>query len=229
VLAPSNTWLCPTLVVQRSYGQLKDPGFRQDQRVKYLPDYFMEGWNPSENMLAGELTDEYYAASKQTFELKKSLLGAMQKAGVKLLAGTDYPNPYCFPGFSLHDELQLMVEGGLTPAQALKTATVNPAAYLRKEADYGSIKPGQYASLLLLDANPLANIANTRKIHAVMLKGKYFPAGTLRQMLQQAEERASRIAVSKWFWQRAEAGSVPRALDQLDSLVRQRPEGYDYA
>ena len=229
VLAPNNTWLCPTLVVLRSDAQLNNPNFRQDKRVKFLPGYLMEGWSPRENAFARGFTNEDYAASKQTFELKKSLLGDMQKAGVKLLAGTDYPNPYCFPGFSLHDELQLMVEGGLTPVQALKTATVNPAAYLQKEADYGSIKPGQYASLLLLDANPLANIANTRKIHAVMLKGKYFPAGTLRQMLQQAEERASRIAVSKWFWQRAEAGSVPRALDQLDSLVRQRPEGYDYA
>ena len=229
ILAPSNTWICPTLVVLRSFAYLKDPGFRQDERVKYLPAYFQDGWNPADDPFTSKLPDGYYTAAKEVFALQKSLLGDMQKAGVKLLAGTDYPNPYCFPGFSLHNELQLLVEGGLTPAQALKTATVNPAAYLQKEADYGSIEPGQYASLLLLDANPLANVANTRKIAGVFLKGHYFAKPELEQLLVQAEKNAARTPVSGWFENNLKTQGLAKAKARLDSLVRQKPDAYDYS
>jgi tetratricopeptide (TPR) repeat protein len=156
-------------------------------------------------------------------------MGQMQKAGVKILAGSDYTNPGTYAGFSLHDELQLLVEGGLTPAQALKTATVNPAAYLRKEADYGRIAPGQYASLVLLDANPLASIGNTRKIAGVFLKGHYFAQPELAQLLVQAQKNAARIPVSGWFMRNLKSQGLAKAQARLDSLVQQKPDTYDYS
>ena len=111
----------------------------------------------------------------------------MQKAGVKILAGTDSPNPYCFPGFSLHDELLLMTEGGMSPKEALQAATLNPATFLRKEKDYGTIAKNKFASLVLLNKNPLENIANTKGICAVFLKGNYFDKAALDKFTKGAE------------------------------------------
>jgi imidazolonepropionase-like amidohydrolase len=96
----------------------------------------------------------------------------MQKAGVKILAGTDTPNPYVFPGSSLHDELELLVKAGLTPLQALQAATLRPAEYLGMAGRLGTIAPGKLADLVLLSADPLADIANTRRIEAVVLNGR---------------------------------------------------------
>src|SRR5579871_4203143 len=105
--------------------------------------------------------------------LEKSLglAGLMQKGGVKILAGTDSAAPYVFPGSSLHEELALLVKAGLTPMEALQAATRNPAEFLGQLDSQGTIAVGKDADLLLLDANPLADIHNTEKIRAVVLRG----------------------------------------------------------
>jgi len=103
----------------------------------------------------------------------KKLVGAMRRAGVEFLAGTDTgPNTPVAAGAGLHEELELLVQAGLTPMEALQSATRNPARYLGKLADMGTIEPGKLADLVLLDANPLEDIRNTRKIRLVVLKGR---------------------------------------------------------
>ena len=92
----------------------------------------------------------------------------MHKAGIKFMAGTDVSNAYSFPGFSLHDELGLFVEAGLTPFDALKTATVNPAVFMGMADSLGTIQKGNNADLVLLNANPLENIQNTKRIYGVL-------------------------------------------------------------
>ena len=92
------------------------------------------------------------------------LVKTMHGAGVQFMAGSDGPDPYVFPGFSLHDELEWLVKSGFTPFQALQSATFDPAVFLRKIGQYGLVEPGHAADLLLLDANPLDDIRNTRKI-----------------------------------------------------------------
>ena len=94
----------------------------------------------------------------------------MQHAGVGLLAGTDLP-PNAENG-TIHDELVELVEAGLTPMQALVTATVNPARFLGKLSSLGTVERGKIADLVLLDADPLENIHNTRKIVSVILNGR---------------------------------------------------------
>ena len=111
----------------------------------------------------------------------------MHKAGVGILAGTDTTNPYCFPGFSLHDELALLVDAGLTPIEALQAATLNPAKFLNRLDDMGSVEPGKLADLVLLDADPLADIHNTTRIAAVVLEGKLLPKPQLQRMLDEVE------------------------------------------
>ena len=102
------------------------------------------------------------------------MVRAMRRAGVQFLAGTDTLNPFCFPGFSLHDELALLVEAGLTPMEAMQAATINPAVFMGKSSSLGTIEKGKIADLVLLDANPLDDIGNTKRIAAVVVGGKLF-------------------------------------------------------
>ena len=107
----------------------------------------------------------------------------MDQQGVRILAGTDTPYPYCVPGFALHEELALLVEAGLSPAAALRTATWNPAEFLHVSQDFGSLEPGKVADIVMLDANPLITIANTTRIHAVIRRGHLIDAAALHAML----------------------------------------------
>jgi imidazolonepropionase-like amidohydrolase len=111
----------------------------------------------------------------------------MFRTGVPLLAGTDVGNPFVIAGFSLHDELEMFVQAGLSPMEALKTATVSPAEYLGRLKDFGTVEKGKIADLVLLEANPLEEIGNTRKIAAVIVNGKYLPKADLQKMLAGVE------------------------------------------
>jgi imidazolonepropionase-like amidohydrolase len=108
----------------------------------------------------------------EDYDFHARLVNMMQRYGVGLLAGTDTGEDGVHPGEALHEELELLVQSGLTPAQALRTATYNPAQYFGIEAQSGSIARGKRADLVLLSANPLEDIRNTRKIDAVILRGR---------------------------------------------------------
>src|SRR5204862_551802 len=112
--------------------------------------------------------------------------GMMHRSGVEFLAGTDTPNPFCFPGFSLHDELALLVQAGLSPMEALKAATINSARFFGMEKSLGTIEPGKLADLVLLDANPLQDIRNTQKIDAVVVNGRLLDRKELDKLLAES-------------------------------------------
>jgi imidazolonepropionase-like amidohydrolase len=119
-----------------------------------------------------------------------TLVGMMHKAGVKIMAGSDFSDWAIVPGVDLHNELALLVEAGFTPLEALQAATLNPAKFLGKTDTYGTIQVGRAADLVLLDMNPLEDISHTRKIHAVVVGGKFFPLAAIRaQALQDAANR----------------------------------------
>ncbi len=110
------------------------------------------------------------------------------KAGVPLLAGTQMED-FITPGMSLHDVLYWFVDGGLSPAQVLRTATINPAVFLNKQKELGTVETGKLADLVLLDANPLTDINNTRKINAVVANGKLLQRKDLDKLLEEAKEK----------------------------------------
>ena len=115
----------------------------------------------------------------------------LRDAGVPFLAGTDTPAGVdVVPGFSLHQELQRFVDAGFTPLEALQTATLNPARFLDRLADFGTVEKGKIADLVLLDANPLEEIRNTRKISAVIAGGRFFSREQLDRMLADIETYA---------------------------------------
>jgi len=130
---------------------------------------------------------ETWAVIHRMDRVRRNLVGDMHRAGVEFLAGTDTPNPYCFPGFSLHDELARLVEAGLSPMEALQTATLNPARYFDRLQDVGTVQPGKLADLVLLNANPLQDIHNTTNICAVVANGRFYDRAALDEFLRDAE------------------------------------------
>lgn len=130
--------------------------------------------------------------ARMWYEALTRLVGEMNRNGVTLLAGTDTPAPLIWPGFSLHDELQTLVEDAqLTPAEALRAATLNPARYFGATDSMGTIAPGKVADLVLLAANPLSDIRNTRRVTGVVVNGHYLQRDELDQMLRSAARAAS--------------------------------------
>ncbi len=130
----------------------------------------------------------------ERFEKSATVLPMLQEAGVTILAGTDagFLNSYNYPGIGLHDELGWLVHYGLTPSQALQAATINGARFLGHDDEYGALQAGRVADIVLLDADPLRDIAATRKIHAVVLRGDVHDRANLDAMLADVARRVAR-------------------------------------
>jgi len=191
LLKKNGTWICPTLVVFPRITNEEDE-MAADSRMKYIPVAFRQRWS---NQMKQRIPSKLSAEEKKLFVQKNlTIVTAMYRAGVGIIAGSDMMIPYMFPGFSLHDELELMVEGGLSPLEALQTATINPAKFLHREKEFGTIEKGKYADLVLLDANPLENISNTKKINAVIANGRLFQRVDLERLLAGVENIAKETA-----------------------------------
>ncbi|MSV28260.1 MAG: hypothetical protein EXQ52_05880 [Bryobacterales bacterium] len=174
--------------------RLDDAHGRVDPRRKYVCGYLVEDWREQ----VEEKKDAPYA------ELEKMLPGlfrdlrGMREASVPFLAGTDAAVALMYPGFTLHDELENLVNKvGFQPMEALRVATYNPALFYGEHSQYGAIAVGQSADLVLLDADPLVNVGNTRKIRGVMLQGRWFDGNAIRKLLKGAERHAAGDCWSK--------------------------------
>lgn len=150
------------------------------------------------SLVAEALGPEHRAMFKLPVELKGVAVAGLEKrarfvamcqrAGVRVIAGTDGPGiGRLTAGFGLHRELQLLVMAGLPPLEAIRAATLHAALALRKEGELGTIEPGKLADLVILDADPLADIQNTRKISSVVSRGRLFDKATLEGLLQRLE------------------------------------------
>ncbi|MDQ4121883.1 MAG: amidohydrolase family protein [Acidobacteriota bacterium] len=192
LFAKNDTWHDPTLVSGRAIAFLNDRDFTNDQRMQYIQPSVKENWDDEINKFFKKRTPEAISAEKAYFQSSVKKVGALHRAGVRLMTGTDVGNPYVFPGFSLHDELALFVKAGLTPLEALQAATSNPAEYLGLLDSFGTVEKGKIANLVLLEANPLENIRNTQKIGAVVLNGKLLPKELLQNKLSGAKAIANK-------------------------------------
>jgi hypothetical protein len=181
-----HTWRTPTLVVEQTMLTLElgDTSIIADPRMRFIPADLREGWTAFARAAARHFSHDDSLATTTLLSLDRKLVDEMKLRGVQLLAGTDESAPFVMPGLSLHDELALLVKAGLTPLEALQTATINPARFLGATDSLGTVATGKIADLLLLDADPLVNIHNTTRIAAVIANGRLFDRAALDSMLE---------------------------------------------
>jgi len=221
--AASATWQVPTLITNRIWDATASlETLRLDEGGLYTPAWEAAEWEWVGGFLEFS-SPEARAAYADLYALEQRMVGEMHAAGVPLLAGTDVGNPYIYPGFSLLDELAEFVEAGLSPLAALQTATLNPACYLGRTDELGTVEVGKLADLVLLDASPLDDIANVRRIRAVVANGRLYTHDELAAL--KADVLAS-------HYREALALPPPLSAQPLDDVARQlvgtyRREGRD--
>ncbi len=190
-VAAAGAAVCPTLVLHRVL-ERPDSVDPRDHRLQYLPsdlagfyEFIVDGF------YAGHRTPEEGFRARVLFQWRLETVAELEAAGVRLLAGTDTMTGYVFPGFSLHDEFGLLVAAGLSPLRALQTATIEPARYLGVDQHQGSIAEGKVADLVLVDEDPLADVAHTKGIRAVLARGRLLDRAALDGLLAGIRETAA--------------------------------------
>lgn len=186
VLADNQTWQIPTLALNTRTAEkfYADPEWQETFTL--LPGSIEQEWRVSaEEGVQADVSDFRREYSGWLF----NMVGKINEAGIEIMAGTDTPIGLLTPGRSLHHELAVMTEAGLSPMEALKTATLNPARYFDMEDELGSIEENMWADLIILDANPLENIQNTLKINTVIKQGKVYNREALDGILEELREK----------------------------------------
>lgn len=187
-LKEKNIWLVPTqALAERWMSPVGGDVFLSAPEMKYMKQETLDNWRKAKVTL---LEDKRFDAQnvEDYIQLRRKIIYDSQRAGVGILLGSDAPQIFDVPGFSIHHELRYLVDAGLTPFEALQTGTVNVARYLGKP-DEGKIKQGAPSDLVILAANPLADISNTQKIEAVMIGETYLPRDSINHMLSSIEKR----------------------------------------
>ena len=192
VLATRETWQVPTLAIWKVRASANDDHLMSDERLKYVPIQIRKTWIEKTDLRLQFMSPQYVEIAGQLFAKYLELVHNMHEAGVKFMAGTDTPFPFCVPGFSLHDELKLLVKAGFSPTEAIQAATYNPALYWGMAASMGTVEVGKRADLILLRANPLDDIGNTTQIEAVASNGHYYPRQELDRLLSDAATMATK-------------------------------------
>jgi imidazolonepropionase-like amidohydrolase len=188
----NGTWLCPTLHNSWRHAHNADSALTTDRRARFYPPAFRQFWAGKAGD-ARRRTPAFVAGWNRYYTAVRAMIADLRRAGVGLLAGSDAgANEYSVPGFSLHDELVELVEAGLTPMEALQTATLNPARYLGITDALGTVELGKIADLVLLEANPLEDIRNTQKIAAVVVNGSILGKPELQQIFARALQNNSK-------------------------------------
>ncbi len=187
-----NAHWVPTLQTLKFEANAHRASFQENPNLKYVSIARKKLWwnfdlknNTRKNQAMGiaKLSTHFYEASKAQVKLANAI-------GVPIMAGTDVTDSYVFAGFSLHNELEDLVNSGLSNLEALQSATIVPARFAQKETQYGSVEEGKVADLVILNDNPLKNISNSRKIHGVIINGLYYDPGKINELKQFTESIA---------------------------------------
>ncbi|WP_225727504.1 MULTISPECIES: amidohydrolase family protein [unclassified Nocardia] len=194
LLKERGAWQCPTITVLRRVRDGDPSNAGGQEYLRYLPTDITKAWTA--NPIGRAVEPAEIAIRQRNFDSRLELLGAMYQAGVDIVAGTDTSNPYVFPGIALHEELEWLVRAGFSPMRALQAATRDAARCLGLDKVSGTVEPGKQADLVVLDANPLTAIGNTRAIHAVITRGHYLDSQDRERMLRETETAAREYTAS---------------------------------
>ncbi|MBZ5647881.1 MAG: amidohydrolase family protein [Acidobacteriia bacterium] len=191
-LLSNRNWQTPTLVQLRFFEQADTNEWERDPRMRFVPAFLRDKWKRQRDDFLKGRSAANLASWKAFFRKNRELLGPMRRDYVHFLAGTDN-GPYAFPGSDLLDELQLLVENGLSPLTALRGATIEAAIAVNRQREYGAIAQGRIADIVFLDGNPLEDIRNVRKISAVVYNGHFYDQRDLDRMTQDAAKAAAEV------------------------------------
>ena len=193
LLAKNQTWQCPTLFWERGQWLIDSLELKkevaEDPNAKYAPGYWRQkSWPAFTESIEKNLDTDPLPDREKFVQHELEIVKRLHAANVPFIAGTDTAAGVdVLPGFSLHGELERFVAAGFTPLEALQTATINPAKFMGATGDFGTVEAGKIADLVLLNANPLHDIRNAEKIHAVVADGRYMSRAELDQLLAQVE------------------------------------------
>jgi imidazolonepropionase-like amidohydrolase len=182
--AEKGVWNVPTeILFEQWLSEADAERLASRAEMKYMPAGVVENWKATKQET---LRDPQYDPEvvARAIELRRKIILALQQSGAGLLLGSDAPQVFNVPGFSVHRELALLVESGLSPFEALQSGTVYPATFLDIEDRIGTVQAGLDADLILLDGNPLEDISNSRRVHGVMLQGRWLSRQKLDRMLR---------------------------------------------
>lgn len=200
-LARNDTYEEPTLLVSRQFGWPAEFASSSDSRLRYVHSEELARWRSAR---AQPLFTTDALEQRALYAAYTRLVAQMAHEGVRILAGSDAGFPFIFHGASLHDELAALVGAGLSPLEALRAATLNPAGYLGATDSLGTIVVGKLADLVLLDADPLVDIRNTKRVRAVFANGRFLDRQALDSLLEVAAARAAAPTPP-----RVDAGGLP--------------------
>jgi cytosine/adenosine deaminase-related metal-dependent hydrolase len=185
----NDTWQVPTLNVQYTYAYVDPYALHDFPGTRYVPPEMVDGWIGRVAGFRKIRNEQDMAAQRRSYELEIHLVRIMHKAGVHFMTGTDAETFYP-AGFCLHMELALFVSAGFSPLETLQAATLNPAEYMGRTKDLGTVEAGKLADLVILEANPLEQIQNATRIAGVVTAGRYLDREKLNQMLSEAADLA---------------------------------------
>lgn len=179
----AGTWNVPTLSLVEHLASDEAPeSMIAWPEMRYLPQRVRDAWVPAKHQFRAR-EDFDPEAARALVQLRRELTRALHEAGAPIALGSDAPQLFNVPGFSIHHELRMMVAAGLSPYEALATGTREPARYFGTPEEFGTVAPGRRADLILLEANPLDDVANLQRRAGVMVRGQWFPEAEIQARL----------------------------------------------
>ncbi|UCC97248.1 MAG: amidohydrolase family protein [Phycisphaerales bacterium] len=219
----AGTWNCVTLVVHERMMMSSEEVEQALKRtyMKYVSPMAKQRWS----LMRGEQSGDPNRSHKMSN--RKRMTKALHDGGARILLGSDTPNPYVVPGFSLHEELRNLVDAGLTPYEAMKAGTRDAAECLGEQDEFGTIRAGLRADLILIEDNPFEDVANVARLSGVMARGRWLPQSKLQGMLDAlavkhaTEENPDGVMLRGRWYSRTELEAMADAQDksQNEELV----------
>jgi hypothetical protein len=188
----AGTWNVPTLSLVEHLASAESPeAMIARPEMRYMPRNVLDGWAKAKRDFAAR-PDFQPKATRRLVELRRRLLRDLHSAGAPIALGSDAPQFFNVPGFSIHHEMRMMQAAGLTPYQVLATGTREAARYFGGEARFGTIAPGRRADLILLTANPLRDLGNVQRRAGVMVRGRWLAEEEIQVRLNRIARAVAR-------------------------------------